>query len=57
MYALVSPKEIQLSAGGVVKLLATWQDYQALLQQRGDGSCRVLSIAMERSCSCRPPCA
>lgn len=38
MYALVSPKEIQLSAGGVVRLLATWQDYQALIKQRGDGS-------------------
>lgn len=38
MYALVSPQEIQLSAGGVVRLPATWQDYQALLKRRGDGS-------------------
>lgn len=38
MYALVSPKEIQLPAGTVVRIPATWQDYQTLLKQRGDGS-------------------
>jgi Uma2 family endonuclease len=38
MYALVSPEKIQLPAGAVVRLLATWQDYRALCQQRGDGS-------------------
>ncbi|MEO1744764.1 MAG: Uma2 family endonuclease, partial [Cyanobacteria bacterium J06629_9] len=38
MYALVSPQEIQLSAGAVVRLLATWQDYTKLREQRGDGS-------------------
>lgn len=38
MYALVSPTKIQLPAGTVVRLLATWQDYQALMEQRGDQS-------------------
>jgi Uma2 family endonuclease len=38
MFALVSPNKIQLPAGAVVRLRATWQEYQALCQQRGDGS-------------------
>jgi Uma2 family endonuclease len=38
MYALVSPQKIQLPAGTVVRLLATWEDYQALLEQRGDSA-------------------
>jgi len=38
MYALVSPEKIQLPAGSVVRLPATWQDYQSLCEQRGDGS-------------------
>lgn len=38
MYALISPEKIQLPAGAVVRLPATWQDYQALCRQRGDGS-------------------
>ncbi|MEL6853935.1 MAG: Uma2 family endonuclease [Cyanobacteria bacterium J06606_4] len=38
MYALVSPEKIQLPAGTVVRGPATWQDYQMLLKQRGDGS-------------------
>ncbi len=38
MYAIISPEKIHLPAGSVVRLPATWQDYQALSQQRGDGS-------------------
>jgi Uma2 family endonuclease len=38
MYALVSPEKIQLPVGAIVRLPATWQDYQRLRQQRGDGS-------------------
>jgi Uma2 family endonuclease len=38
MYALISPEKIQLPPGAVVRLPATWQDYQALCQQRGEGS-------------------
>lgn len=38
MFALVSPDKIQLPVGAVVRLPATWQDYQNLSQQRGDGS-------------------
>lgn len=38
MYAIVSPEKIQLPPGAVVRLLATWQGYQTLCQQRGDGS-------------------
>ncbi|KAM3098081.1 Uma2 family endonuclease [Phormidesmis sp. 146-35] len=38
MYVLVSPEKIQLPAGTVLRLPATWQDYQKLCQQRGDGS-------------------
>ena len=35
---VVSPNRIQLPAGAFVRLPATWQEYQALCQQRGDGS-------------------
>ncbi|MEH2060344.1 MAG: Uma2 family endonuclease [Nostoc sp.] len=38
MFALVSTDKIQLPAGAVVRLLATWQDYQGLCQQRGENS-------------------
>jgi Uma2 family endonuclease len=38
MFALVSPEKIQLPPGAVVRLPATWQQYQTLCQQRGDGS-------------------
>lgn len=38
MFALVSPENIHLPAGAVVRLPATWQDYQLLCQQRGDAS-------------------
>ncbi|MEG3438233.1 hypothetical protein V0288_13975 [Pannus brasiliensis CCIBt3594] len=38
MFALVSPEKIQLPAGAVVRLPATWQEYETLCQQRGDGS-------------------
>jgi Uma2 family endonuclease len=38
MFALVSPEKIQLPAGAVLRLLATWQEYQSLCDQRGDGS-------------------
>ncbi|MDF5729186.1 MAG: Uma2 family endonuclease [Rhizonema sp. PD38] len=37
MFALVSPDKIQLPAGAIVRLPATWQEYQALCRQRGDG--------------------
>lgn len=38
MFALVSPEKIQLPPGSVVHLPATWQEYQSLCDQRGDGS-------------------
>lgn len=38
MDALVSPDDIQLPPDAIVRLPATWQDYQTLCQQRGDGS-------------------
>lgn len=38
MFALVSPEKIQLPVGAVIRLPATWQDYQMLCQQRGDRS-------------------
>lgn len=38
MFALVSSEEIQLPPGAIVRLPATWQEYQTLCQQRGDGS-------------------
>jgi Uma2 family endonuclease len=36
MFALVSPEKVQLPPGAVMRLPATWQDYQTLSQQRGD---------------------
>lgn len=38
MFALVSPEKIQLPPGAVLRMPATWPDYQSLSQQRGDGS-------------------
>lgn len=38
MFALVSPEKIQLPPGAMLRMPATWQDYQSLCQQRGDGS-------------------
>ena len=38
MYALISSEKIQLPSGAVVRLPATWQEYQNLCQQRGEQS-------------------
>ncbi len=36
--AIVSRDQLQVSAGAVLRIPATWQDYQQIRQQRGDGS-------------------
>ena len=38
MFAVVTPEKIQLPPGTVMRLLGSWQDYQALTQQLGDRS-------------------
>lgn len=38
MFALVSSEKTQLPPGAIVRLPATWQDYQALYRQRGESS-------------------
>ena len=38
MFAIVSPEKTQLPPGTVLRMPATWQEYQNLRQQRGDGS-------------------
>ncbi len=38
MYAVISPEEIKLPAGTVVRLPGTWQEYQILCDRRGEGS-------------------
>jgi Uma2 family endonuclease len=38
MLTVVSPAKLYLSAGTVIRSPATWQDYQTLCEQRGDGS-------------------
>ncbi|MDT9178182.1 MAG: Uma2 family endonuclease [Limnospira sp. PMC 1291.21] len=38
MLTVVSPQKLYLSAGTVMRSPATWQEYQALCEQRGDGS-------------------
>jgi Uma2 family endonuclease len=38
MFALVSPEKTKLPPGAVVRLPATWQEYQSLCDRRGDGS-------------------
>ncbi len=38
MYALVSLEKVRLPAGAVVRLPATWGDYESLCEGRGDGS-------------------
>jgi Uma2 family endonuclease len=41
MFAVVTPEKIQLPPGAVIRLPATWQDYQALRQQIGDRTPRL----------------
>lgn len=38
MYAVISPEEIKLPAGSVIRLPGTWQDYCQLRDSRGDKS-------------------
>jgi Uma2 family endonuclease len=38
MFTLISLEKMHLPAGAVVRLPATWQEYQTLCQQRGDAS-------------------
>ncbi len=38
MYAIVSAKKIQLIPGSVMRLPATWREYQSLCDSRGDSS-------------------
>lgn len=38
MFALVSPEKTQLPPGAVLRMPATWDEYQTLSQQRGDCS-------------------
>lgn len=38
MFALVSSESIHLPVGAMVRLPATWQEYQTLCQQRGDAT-------------------
>ena len=38
MYAIISPQDIQLPPGTVVRMLGTWQDYCELRDRRGDSS-------------------
>ncbi|MFO7032069.1 hypothetical protein B9T07_19410 [Limnospira fusiformis CCALA 023] len=38
MLTVVSPQKLYLSPGTVMRSPATWQEYQALCEQRGDGS-------------------
>jgi Uma2 family endonuclease len=38
MSIVISPEEIQLPAGSVIRMPATWQEYQQLCDRRGDGS-------------------
>lgn len=38
MYAVISPQDIQLPPGTVVRMPGTWEDYCKLRDSRGDGS-------------------
>jgi Uma2 family endonuclease len=38
MQTVISPPKIQLPPGSVLRMPATWAEYQALCDQRGDGS-------------------
>jgi hypothetical protein len=40
MFAVVTPDTIHLPSGAVVRLLGSWQDYQALNEQLGVGVAR-----------------
>ena len=46
---VVSPNKTQLPAGAVVRLPATWQDYQMLCQQRGNSSIPRIKYRTGRS--------
>lgn len=38
MYAVITPDQLHLPPGAVVRLLGSWQDYQQIRQQRGNTS-------------------
>ena len=38
MFAIVSPEKIHLPSGSLLRMPATWENYQNLCQQRGDNS-------------------
>ncbi|GFE70036.1 Uma2 family endonuclease [Chroococcus sp. FPU101] len=38
MFAVITPETIELPPGTVVRLLGTWDDYQAIVEQLGDRS-------------------
>ncbi len=38
MFAIVSPEKIHLPPGSLLRIPATWENYQSLCQQRGDNS-------------------
>lgn len=38
MFTVVTPEKIHLPPGAVIRLLGSWQDYQALNEQLGDRS-------------------
>ncbi|MBW4663631.1 MAG: Uma2 family endonuclease [Chroococcus sp. CMT-3BRIN-NPC107] len=38
MFAIVSPEKIHLPPGSLLRMPATWENYQRLCQQRGDNS-------------------
>jgi Uma2 family endonuclease len=38
MFAIISPEKIHLPPGSLLRMPATWENYQGLCQQRGDNS-------------------
>ena len=38
MFAIISPEKIHLPPGSLLRIPATWENYQSLCQQRGDNS-------------------
>jgi hypothetical protein len=47
--AIVSPDKLQVPAGAVLIMQATWQDYQQLIEQRGD-PIRASNIVRNQCC-------
>ncbi|MDF5706426.1 MAG: hypothetical protein PUP90_01790 [Nostoc sp. S4] len=53
MNTVITPERIELQAGTIVRMLGTWEDYQALNEQLGDRHIYILQMLIGYICTLR----